>query len=65
VLRAEHLLYPRVVNAVAGGEVRLGDHGEMLADRSWATRLPTMDPSLDDRTLAATLDRTLGLGSTA
>ena len=64
VLRAEHLLYPRVVNAVAGGEVRLGDDGSALTARSWPTRLPTMDPALDDRTLATTLDRTLGLGST-
>jgi len=64
VLRAEHLLYPRVVNAVAGGQVRLGDDGNVLTDRYWLTRLPTMDPALDDRALAATLDRTLGLGST-
>ena len=64
VLRAEHLLYPRVVNAVAGGEVRLGVDGNVLADRSWATRLPTMNPALDDRALATALDRTLGFGST-
>jgi phosphoribosylglycinamide formyltransferase 1 len=61
VLRAEHLLYPRVVNAVAGGEVRLGDDGTVLADRPWATRLPAVDPTLDDRALATALDRVLGL----
>jgi phosphoribosylglycinamide formyltransferase-1 len=64
VLRAEHLLYPRVVNAVAGGEVRLADDGRVSGERFTAARLPTMDPTLDDRALAATLDRALGLGST-
>jgi formyltetrahydrofolate-dependent phosphoribosylglycinamide formyltransferase len=63
VLRAEHLLYPRVVNAVAGGEVRLGDDGRVLGDRFRPARLPTMDPALDDRALAAALDRALGLST--
>jgi formyltetrahydrofolate-dependent phosphoribosylglycinamide formyltransferase len=63
VLRAEHLLYPRVVNSVAGGEVRLADEGRVLGDRFDPARLPTMDPALDDRTLAAGLDRALGLSS--
>ena len=61
VLRAEHLLYPRVVNAVAGGEVGLGDDGNVLGGRTWPVRLPTMNPALDDRALATALDRTLGL----
>lgn len=61
VLRAEHLLYPRVVNAVAGGEVRLGGDGRVLGDRFHSARLPTMDPALDDGALAAALDRALGL----
>jgi hypothetical protein len=30
VLRAEHLLYPRVVQAVAAGEVRLGPDGHIV-----------------------------------
>jgi phosphoribosylglycinamide formyltransferase 1 len=61
VLRAEHLLYPRVVNAVAAGEVRLSDQGRALSDRFREPRLPPMDPELDDRALAASLDRMLGL----
>lgn len=59
VLRAEHLLYPRVVDAVAGGEVRLGDDGRVLVDPAWVARLPTMNPNLDDATLATELDRLL------
>ena len=61
VLRAEHALYPRVVNAVAGGEVRLNDDGSVVRTRFHEPRLPTMDPALDDRALAASLDRLLGL----
>ena len=61
VLRAEHLLYPRVVNAVAGGEARIGDDGRVVSTRFPEPRLPTMDPELDDRDLAAWLDRTLGV----
>ena len=59
VLRAEHLLYPRVVDAVAAGEVRLGADGRVVSDRFSELRLPTMDPSLDDATLAAGLDEAL------
>ena len=59
VLRAEHLLYPRVVHAVAAGEVRLGDDGRVLGDRAYPVRLPTMDAALDDRALGAALDRML------
>ena len=61
VLRAEHVLYPRVVNAVAGGEAWLGEDGRVVSTRFRQPRLPTMDPELDDRALAASLDRTLGL----
>ena len=57
VLRAEHLLYPRVLDAVAAGEVRLGDDGRVVRERFRHPRLPVMDPSLDDATLAAALDR--------
>ena len=59
VLRAEHLLYPRVVDAVAAGEVRLGSDGRAVSDRFAEPRLPTMDPDLDDATLAAALDEAL------
>lgn len=61
VLRAEHLLYPRVVNAVAGRDVRLSDDGRAPSDRFRQPRLPPMDPTLDDRSLAASLDLMLGL----
>jgi phosphoribosylglycinamide formyltransferase-1 len=60
VLRAEHLLYPRVVNAVAGGEVRLDAEGRVQSERFTSPRLPTMDPMLDDVTLAIRLDAALG-----
>ena len=60
VLRAEHLLYPRVVDAVAGGEVRLDANGRVESERFTSPRLPTMDPMLDDVTLALRLDAALG-----
>lgn len=56
VLRAEHLLYPRVVQAVAAGEVRLEHDGSVARDGFPGPRLPVMDPALDDRALAAALD---------
>jgi formyltetrahydrofolate-dependent phosphoribosylglycinamide formyltransferase len=59
VLRAEHLLYPRVLDAVAGGQVRLRADGLVERGRVPHARLPVMDPSLDDRALAAALDRAL------
>ena len=59
VLRAEHLLYPRVVDAVAAGEVRLGDDGSVIRARFRQPRLPIMDASLDDRVLATQLDHLL------
>ena len=59
VLRAEHLLYPRVVDAVAGGEVRLEHDGRVARGRFPQPRLPVMDPSLDDGSLAAELDESL------
>ena len=49
VLRAEHLLYPRVVQAVAAGEVRLTPDGRVdppfVLDRRF---LPPLDPELAD-----------------
>lgn len=49
VLRAEHLLYPRVVQAVAAGAVRLSADGRVdppfVLDRS---TLPPLDPELAD-----------------
>ena len=60
VLRAEHLLYPRVVDAVAGDEVRLDAEGRVQSERFTSPRLPTMDPTLDDVTLAIRLDAALG-----
>jgi phosphoribosylglycinamide formyltransferase 1 len=49
VLRAEHLLYPRVVQAVAAGDVRLTSDGRVdppfVLDRR---SLPPLDPELAD-----------------
>lgn len=49
VLLAEHLLYPRVVQAVAAGDVRLSPDGRVdppfVLDRS---TLPPLDPELAD-----------------
>ena len=59
VLRAEHLLFPRVVQAVAAGEVRLAPDGRVdppfVLDPS---TLPSIDPELDDGSLAGELQRT-------
>jgi phosphoribosylglycinamide formyltransferase 1 len=53
VLRAEHLLYPRVVQAVAAGDVRLTSDGRVdppfVLDRQ---SLPPLDPELADATTA-------------
>jgi formyltetrahydrofolate-dependent phosphoribosylglycinamide formyltransferase len=58
VLRAEHLLFPRVVQAVASGAVRLTPDGRVdppfVLD---AATLPTLDPELDDGALADDLQR--------
>lgn len=65
VLRAEHLLYPRVVDAVAAGKVRLDDDGCVVRERFSQPRLPTMEATLDDTTLARSLDQLLGLRLTS
>jgi phosphoribosylglycinamide formyltransferase-1 len=58
VLRAEHLLFPRVVQAVAAGDVRLSTEGRVdppfVLDPA---TLPTLDPELDDAALADELQR--------
>jgi phosphoribosylglycinamide formyltransferase 1 len=58
VLRAEHLLFPRVVQAVAAGDVRLSAEGRVeppfVLDPA---TLPTLDPELDDAALADELQR--------
>jgi hypothetical protein len=56
VLRAEHLRYPSVVQAVAAAEVRIEPDGHEARDGFPGPRLPTMDPALDDGALAAALD---------
>ena len=64
VLRAEHLLFPRVVQAVAAGEVRLTVDGRVdppfILDPA---TLPTLDPELDDGSLADELQRPRPLSS--
>ena len=52
VLRAEHLLYPRVVQAVAQDGLRTGPHLHELVQS-----LPAFEPTLDDAALARLLDR--------
>jgi len=56
VLRVEHLLYPRVVQAVAAGEVRLTADGRVeptfVLDPA---TLPPLDPELDDDSLASAM----------
>jgi phosphoribosylglycinamide formyltransferase-1 len=56
VLRAEHLLYPRVIQAVAAGTCRLARDGRVdppfVLDPS---TLPTLDTDLDDGSLAGEL----------
>ena len=57
VLRAEHLLYPRVVQAVAAGKVGLTADGRVepafVLDPS---TLPPLDSDLDDDSLASALN---------
>lgn len=58
VLRAEHLLFPRVVQAVAAGEVRLTADGRV--DPPFVldpTTLPTLDAELDDGSIAEAMQR--------
>lgn len=60
VLRAEHLLYPRVVQRVAAGRIQLGTDGRVHPSLlHFDAALPTFDPELDDRSLAARLDDAL------
>ena len=60
VLRAEHLLFPRVVQAVAAGTIRLDADGVLAGPSTpLASTLPTFDPELDDASLAKLLDRAL------
>jgi hypothetical protein len=59
VLRAEHLLFPRVVQAVAAGKVALTPDGRVdppfVLDPA---TLPSLDPELDDSSLTDALHRT-------
>lgn len=58
VLRAEHLLYPRVVAALAAHRVRL--HADGRVSGQFAGReLPRFDPALPDSVLAHRLDEAL------
>jgi len=58
VLRAEHLLYPRVVQAVASGAITLRSDGNVSPPffRADAHLLP-FEPALDDASLGALLDK--------
>jgi formyltetrahydrofolate-dependent phosphoribosylglycinamide formyltransferase len=60
VLRAEHLLLPRVVQAVTSGAVRLDDHGRVAPPFFRAdANLAPLDPALDDASLGLQLDRAM------
>ena len=54
--RADRAGITRVVDAVASGEIRLGDDGRVVRARFPHARLSVMDPSLSDASLAAELD---------
>ena len=57
VLRAEHLLFPRVVQAVAAGEVVMDRDGNVVTPFFHpGAPLPKFDPALDDATLSRLLD---------
>lgn len=60
VLRAEHLLYPRVVQTVAAGKVALGADGTVTSPFLTPNAiLPPFDPALDTDALATLLDQAL------
>ncbi|MDQ6831094.1 MAG: phosphoribosylglycinamide formyltransferase [Gemmatimonadota bacterium] len=60
VLRAEHRLLPRAVDAVASGRISLGDDGRVVGtldpsdERAWHTFINEL--TSEDPTLAATMD---------
>ncbi|MDB4913507.1 MAG: phosphoribosylglycinamide formyltransferase [Gemmatimonadetes bacterium] len=56
VLRAEHVLFPRVVDAVAANEVLLGSQGN-VAPPFFRMQIANFDPGLDDATLGTIIDR--------
>jgi folate-dependent phosphoribosylglycinamide formyltransferase PurN len=51
VLRAEHLLYPRVVHALAAGEIGLSNDGQVTPS-FLRSPLPLFDPDMSDEALA-------------
>ena len=55
VLRAEHLLYPRVVQAVAAGDVVLHDDGQVVPP-FFRSPIPGFRPEWDDSSLGNMLD---------
>ena len=59
VLRAEHALYPRVVQVVASRRVRLDDDGRAVGALPLPLRLPPLTLDLDDAGIAAAADRAL------
>ncbi|MES2177338.1 MAG: phosphoribosylglycinamide formyltransferase [Gemmatimonadota bacterium] len=63
VLRAEHLLYPRVIQAVASGRLRLGDDGVVTPPFFRDGDVPVFDPALDDASLGRALDLAIEVGT--
>jgi formyltetrahydrofolate-dependent phosphoribosylglycinamide formyltransferase len=58
VLRVEHVLYPRVLDAIAAGRITLSSHGG-FAHNADAERVAFLLTSRDDSCLAETIDRAL------
>jgi Folate-dependent phosphoribosylglycinamide formyltransferase PurN len=61
VLRAEHLLFPRVIQAVAAGVIRVDAAGSLNVP---SVELPVFDPSLGDPALGRVVDRIFPVEST-
>ena len=60
VLRIEHLLLPRVVDAVARGVIRLADDGRVLGGFAPPSHAAFDLHALDDATLASRIDALIG-----
>jgi hypothetical protein len=58
VLRAEHLLYPRVVQSLAAGEFSLDSAGK-VSPAFLKSPLPQLNPSADDAALIGQLETSL------
>jgi folate-dependent phosphoribosylglycinamide formyltransferase PurN len=60
VLRAEHLLLPRVAHLVATGRIRLSDHGRVTVERGPRERAAFLFATPEDDVLAESMASALG-----